>query len=98
MPQKFRTLKHTLKKCFQNQHPKFRTPSPHPHLVCLHDATEIPRPKPEKISHAVGDIAARGARKPKSCAVRAPLFPFAAIPENDRKWKYREGGRELYMS
>jgi hypothetical protein len=93
MPPKFRTLKHTLKKCFQKQHPKFRTSSPHPHLVCLHDATEIPRPKPEKISHAVGDIAARAQRrKPESCTVCTLWFPLAAIPENDRQRNSREEG------
>ena len=59
MPQKSE-----LQKNEHPRHPKFRTPSPTPSLVCLHDATEIPRPKPEKISHAVGDIAkARGAKK-----------------------------------
>ena len=28
-----------------------------PHPPSLHDTTEIPRPKPEKVSHAVGDSA-----------------------------------------
>ena len=84
------------------RHPKFRTPSPHPHLVCLHDATEIPRPKPEKISHAVGDSATQGAgrerRKPRSCPLRALCYPLAAIPKNGRQRIFTEGGCEVGRS